>query len=44
VAFLPKVKIELVVPDEISDACVAAIAKVARTATLATARFSSRSG
>ena len=31
VAFLPKVKIELVVPDEISDACVAAIAKVART-------------
>ena len=31
VAFLPKVKIELVVPDDISDACVAAIAKVART-------------
>ncbi len=31
VAFLPKVKIELVVPDAISDACVAAIAKVART-------------
>jgi nitrogen regulatory protein PII len=31
VAFLPKVKIELVVPDAISDACVTAIAKVART-------------
>ncbi|MGA9825649.1 MAG: P-II family nitrogen regulator [Methylocystis sp.] len=31
VAFLPKVKIELVVSDEISDTCVAAIAKVART-------------
>ena len=31
VAFLPKVKIELVVPDEIADASVDAIAKVART-------------
>ena len=31
VAFLPKVKIELVVPEEISEACIAAIAKVART-------------
>ncbi len=31
VAFLPKVKIELVVPDEIADACIAAIAQVART-------------
>jgi nitrogen regulatory protein PII len=31
VAFLPKVKIELVVPEEISEACGAAIAKVART-------------
>ena len=31
VAFLPKVKIEVVVPDEICEACVAAIAKVART-------------
>ena len=31
VAFLPKVKIELVVPDEVVEACVAAITKVART-------------
>jgi nitrogen regulatory protein PII len=31
VAFLPKVKIELVVADEISDACVAAITRAART-------------
>ncbi len=31
VAFLPKVKIELVVPDDIAEASVATIAKVART-------------
>ncbi len=31
VAFLPKVKIELVVPNEIAEACVGAIAEVART-------------
>ena len=30
-AFLPKVKIELVVTDDIFEACVAAITKVART-------------
>ncbi|MGA8170647.1 MAG: P-II family nitrogen regulator [Methylocystis sp.] len=31
VAFLPKVKIEVVVADDIAEACIDAIAKVART-------------